>query len=57
MCLRLRDYPDNTGALDISNFSDKKAELDNGKIISAPELERRIDMFLKYYDGFWVCLF
>ena len=28
VCLRLRDYPDNTGALDISNFSDKKAELD-----------------------------
>ena len=35
VCLRLRDYPDNTGALDISNFSDKKAELDQflkGKI-------------------------
>jgi hypothetical protein len=31
---------------------DKKAELDNGKIISAPELERRIDTFLRYYDGY-----
>jgi hypothetical protein len=31
---------------------DKEAELKNGKIISAPELERRVDTFLKYYDGY-----
>ncbi len=30
---------------------DKEAELDNGKIISAPELDRRIGMFLRYFDG------
>lgn len=31
---------------------DKKAELKNGKIIKAPELDKRIDTFLKYYDGY-----
>jgi glutamate synthase domain-containing protein 2 len=31
---------------------DKEAVLENGKIISAPELERRIDVYLKYYDGY-----
>jgi len=30
---------------------DKKAVLDNGTIKSAPELNRRIDKFLRYYDG------
>ncbi|MBD3379621.1 MAG: FMN-binding glutamate synthase family protein [Candidatus Omnitrophica bacterium] len=30
---------------------DKKAELKDGKITKAPELDRRIDTFLKYYDG------
>lgn len=30
---------------------DKQAILENGKIKSAPELERRIDTYLKYYDG------
>ena len=31
---------------------DKKAVLKNGKIESAPELDRRIDTYLKYYDGY-----
>jgi len=31
---------------------DKEAVLENGKIVSAPELERRIDVYLKYYDGY-----
>ncbi len=31
---------------------DRKAELKNGKITKAPELERRIDTFLRYYDGY-----
>ncbi len=31
---------------------DRKSELANGKINSAPELERRIDTFLRYYDGY-----
>ncbi len=31
---------------------DKKAEIKNGKIIKAPELDRRIDTFLRYYDGY-----
>ncbi len=30
---------------------DKEAELGNGKIVSAPELDRRIGMFLRYFDG------
>lgn len=31
---------------------DKKSQLNSGKIASAPELERRIDTFLRYYDGY-----
>ncbi len=31
---------------------DKKSEFANGKISSAPELDRRVDTFLKYYDGY-----
>lgn len=31
---------------------DKNSVLENGKIIRAPELERRIDVYLKYYDGY-----
>jgi len=31
---------------------DKKSQLSGGKITSAPELERRIDTFLRYYDGY-----
>jgi glutamate synthase domain-containing protein 2 len=31
---------------------DKKAELKNGKIIKAPELDRRIDTYLRYFDGY-----
>lgn len=35
---------------------DKRSELKDGKIKSAPELDRRIDMFLKYYDGYGVII-
>ena len=31
---------------------DQKAEIKNGKIIKAPELDRRIDTFLRYFDGY-----
>jgi len=31
---------------------DRQSKLENGKIVSAPELERRIDTFLRYYDGY-----
>jgi len=31
---------------------DKQAEIKNGKVIKAPELDRRIDTFLRYYDGY-----
>ncbi|MGC8803420.1 MAG: glutamate synthase-related protein [Bacteroidales bacterium] len=31
---------------------DKKSVMSQGKITSAPELERRIDVFLRYFDGF-----
>ncbi|NLI90983.1 MAG: FMN-binding glutamate synthase family protein [Peptococcaceae bacterium] len=31
---------------------DKQAVIENGKIIKAPELDRRINTFLKYYDGY-----
>jgi len=31
---------------------DKQSEIKNGRIIKAPELERRVDMFFKYYDGY-----
>ncbi|MBD3315924.1 MAG: FMN-binding glutamate synthase family protein [Chitinivibrionales bacterium] len=30
---------------------DRESQMAGGKISSAPELERRIDMFLRYYDG------
>jgi len=35
---------------------DQKAELKNGKIIKAPELDRRIDTFLRYYNGYGVII-
>jgi glutamate synthase domain-containing protein 2 len=31
---------------------DKQAVISNGRIEKAPELDRRIDTFLKYYDGY-----
>lgn len=31
---------------------DKEAVLENGKIVKAPELDRRIETFLRYYDGY-----
>jgi len=31
---------------------DKEAVIENGKIIKAPELDRRIDTYLRYYDGY-----
>jgi len=31
---------------------DKESVLENGKIIKAPELDRRIQTFLNYYDGY-----
>jgi hypothetical protein len=31
---------------------DKLSQMANGKISSAPELERRIDTYLRYYDGY-----
>ncbi|MFW2368236.1 MAG: glutamate synthase-related protein [Desulforhopalus sp.] len=31
---------------------DKKSSLSGGKITSAPELDRRIDTYLRYYDGY-----
>ena len=31
---------------------DKESKLQGGRITSAPELERRIDTFLRYYDGY-----
>ncbi len=31
---------------------DKNAVIENGKIKKAPELDRRIDTYLKYYDGY-----
>ncbi|MDR1067521.1 MAG: FMN-binding glutamate synthase family protein, partial [Clostridiales bacterium] len=31
---------------------DKQSVIENGKIKKAPELERRIDEYLKYYDGY-----
>ena len=31
---------------------DKEAVIENGKIKKAPELDRRINTFLKYYDGY-----
>jgi glutamate synthase domain-containing protein 2 len=31
---------------------DRQSIIENGKIKSAPELERRIDVYLRYYDGY-----
>ncbi|MCP4751034.1 MAG: FMN-binding glutamate synthase family protein [Proteobacteria bacterium] len=31
---------------------DRKSKIENGRIKSSPELERRIDLFLRYYDGY-----
>ncbi|MDD5477908.1 MAG: glutamate synthase-related protein [Candidatus Omnitrophica bacterium] len=31
---------------------DKQAEIKNGRILKAPELDRRIETFLRYYDGY-----
>ena len=31
---------------------DKQAEIDKGRIKSAPEMDRRVDTFLRYYDGY-----
>ena len=31
---------------------DKASEIKNGRIIKAPELDRRIDTYLRYFDGF-----
>ena len=31
---------------------DKEAVLENGKIVKAPELERRIETYLRYYNGY-----
>ncbi len=31
---------------------DRQSVIDNGRIQSAPELDRRIDTFLRYYDGY-----
>jgi len=30
---------------------DRSSQLEKGRIVSAPELERRIDVFLRYFDG------
>lgn len=31
---------------------DQQSEIKNGRIIKAPELERRIEYFMRYYDGY-----
>ena len=31
---------------------DKAAVIENGKIVKAPELDRRIESYMKYYDGY-----
>ncbi len=31
---------------------DRNAELKNGRILSAPELDRRIDLYQRYFDGY-----
>lgn len=31
---------------------DKEAVIENGRILKAPELDRRIDTYLRYYDGY-----
>lgn len=35
---------------------DKEAVIENGRIKKAPELERRIDTYLRYYDGYGAIL-
>ena len=35
---------------------DKASVLENGKIVKAPELDRRIDCYLRYYDGYGAIL-
>lgn len=35
---------------------DKESVIEKGKIIKAPELERRIDTYLRYYDGYGAIL-
>jgi glutamate synthase domain-containing protein 2 len=35
---------------------DKESVIENGKIKKAPELERRIDTYLRYYDGYGAIL-
>ena len=35
---------------------DQKAEIKNGKISKAPELDRRIETYLRYFDGFGAIL-
>ncbi|MCK9432280.1 MAG: glutamate synthase-related protein [Candidatus Omnitrophica bacterium] len=35
---------------------DKQAEIRDGKIIKAPELDRRIETFMRYYDGYGAIL-
>ncbi len=31
---------------------DRKSKLEKGRIIEAPELDRRVDTFMRYYDGY-----
>jgi len=31
---------------------DKQAVIENGRVVKAPELDRRVDTYLKYYDGY-----
>ncbi|GAB6063370.1 glutamate synthase-related protein [Deferrisoma palaeochoriense] len=31
---------------------DKESKIENGKVVSSPELDRRIDTYLRYYDGY-----
>jgi len=31
---------------------DREAIIENGKVIKAPELDRRVDTYLRYYDGY-----
>ena len=31
---------------------DRKAELKNGKVVAAPELDRRIDGYMRFFDGY-----
>lgn len=31
---------------------DKEAELKNGKVVSAPEMDRRIEIYKRFYDGY-----